>query len=62
MTVAAQLEILISPGMEPLQTADAASDPDEVFANHGLLGDRKKAFSERILNAELDEHLDVEDS
>ena len=36
----------------------AGRDPNEVFAN--LLDDLKKALSERILNAELDEHLDGE--
>ena len=38
----------------------AGSDPNEVFAKDGLLDDLKKALSERILNAELDEHLDGE--
>jgi putative transposase len=37
-------------------------DPNEVFAKGGLLDDLKKALSERILNAELDEHLDDEDA
>jgi putative transposase len=32
-------------------------DPSEVFTKDGLLDDLKKALSERILNAELDEHL-----
>jgi putative transposase len=32
-------------------------DPKELFAKDGLLDDLKKALSERILNAELDEHL-----
>jgi hypothetical protein len=36
----------------------AGRDPNEVFARDGLLDDLKKALSERILNAELDEHLD----
>ena len=31
-----------------------------MFAKDGLLDDLKKALSERILNAELDEHLDGE--
>jgi putative transposase len=35
-------------------------DPNEVFAKDGLLDDLKKALSERLLNAELDEHLDGE--
>jgi len=38
----------------------AGRDPHEVFAKDGLLDDLKKALSERILNAELDEHLDDE--
>lgn len=32
-------------------------DRSELFARDGLLDDLKKALSERILNAELDEHL-----
>ena len=35
-------------------------DPNEVFARDGLVDDLKKALSERILSAELDEHLDDE--
>jgi putative transposase len=35
-------------------------DPKELFAKDGLLDDLKKALSERILNAELDEHLGSE--
>ena len=38
----------------------AGRDPNEVFARGGLVDDLKKALSERILNAELDEHLDAE--
>jgi putative transposase len=38
----------------------AGRDLNEVFAKDGLLDDLKKALSERILNAELDEHLDGE--
>src|SRR6188474_1911825 len=37
-------------------------DPNEVFAKDGLLDDLKKALSERILSAELDEHLQDETS
>lgn len=40
----------------------AGRDPRELFAKDGLLDDLKKALSERILNAELDEHLDGEDA
>ena len=35
----------------------AGRDPTDLFAKDGLLDDLKKALSERILNAELDEHL-----
>jgi putative transposase len=38
----------------------AGRDPNEVFARDGLLDDLKRALSERILNAELDEHLENE--
>lgn len=37
-------------------------DPKELFAKDGLLDDLKKALSERILNAELDEHLQGEEA
>jgi putative transposase len=36
----------------------AGRDPKELFSKNGLLDDLKRALSERILNAELDEHLD----
>jgi putative transposase len=35
-------------------------DRNEVFAEDGLLNDLKKALSERILNTELEEHLEGE--
>ena len=35
----------------------AGREPNEVFGKDGLLDDLKKALSERVLNAELDEHL-----
>ena len=38
----------------------AGRDPKELFAKNGLLDDLKKALSERILNTELDEHLEGE--
>ena len=38
----------------------AGRDPKELFAKDGLLDDLKKALSERIVNAALDEHLDGE--
>lgn len=33
-------------------------DPKEIFSRDGLVDELKKALSERILNTELDEHLD----
>lgn len=38
----------------------AGRDPQEIFSRDGLVDELKKALSERILNAELDEHLDDE--
>ena len=35
-------------------------DPEQVFAKDGLLDELKKALAERVLNAELDDHLDGE--
>lgn len=35
-------------------------DPNEVFSKDGLFNDLKKALAERILNSELDEHLETE--
>jgi putative transposase len=37
-------------------------DPKEIFSRDGLVDELKKALSERILNAEIDEHLDGERS
>lgn len=36
----------------------AGSDPQSIFDPNGLLDHLKKAFAERVLNAELDHHLD----
>ena len=36
----------------------ASRDPRDVFNKDGLVDERKKALSERILNTEFDEHLD----
>ena len=38
----------------------AGREPGDVFGKDGLFDDLKKALSERILNAELDDHLDGE--
>ena len=35
-------------------------DPQQVFSKDGLFDELKKALAERVLNAELDEHLDGE--
>lgn len=35
-------------------------DPMEVFSKDGLFDELKKALAERVLNAELDDHLDGE--
>ena len=35
-------------------------DPQAVFTKDGLFDELKKALAERILNAELDDHLDGE--
>src|SRR5947209_11799242 len=40
----------------------AGKDPQEVFAQDGLLDELKKALAERILNAEMDQHLVSEPS
>jgi putative transposase len=45
---------------ELLEQLLAGRDANEVFAKDGLLDDLKKALSERILSAELDEHLGEE--
>ena len=37
----------------------AGQDPKTVLSSEGLLGDLKKALAERILNAELDHHLET---
>ena len=38
----------------------AGRDPQAVFAKDGLFDELKKALSERVLNAEIDDHLDGE--
>lgn|GEM_PF-5126117 len=38
----------------------AGRDPKDVFSKDGLVDELKKALSERILNTELDEHLEAE--
>ncbi len=40
----------------------AGRDPKDVFNKDGLVDELKKALSERILNAEIDEHLDDDSS
>ena len=36
------------------------ADPKKVFSSEGLLAEIKKALAERMLNAEMDQHLDAE--
>ena len=38
----------------------AGREPGELFAKDGLLDELKKALSERMLAAELDDHLESE--
>lgn len=38
----------------------AGRDPEELFAKDGLINELKKALSERMLSAELDDHLESE--
>jgi putative transposase len=38
----------------------AGRDPQDVFAKDGLVDELKKALANRVLNAEMDEHLDGE--
>ena len=38
----------------------AGRDPRAVFAKDGLFDELKKALAERVLNAEIDDHLDFE--
>ena len=38
----------------------AGRDPQELFAKDGLLDELKEALSERMLSAELDDHLETE--
>jgi putative transposase len=45
---------------EVLEELLADKDPGEVFSPDGLLDELKKALAERILNAELDQHLSAE--
>jgi putative transposase len=45
---------------EVLDQLLAGRDPKDVFGKDGLVDELKKALSERILNTELDEHLEAE--
>lgn len=37
----------------------AGRDPKTVLSSQGLLGELQKALAERILNAEMDQHLEA---
>ena len=43
---------------EVLDALLAGRDPKSVFASEGLLDELKKALAERILDAEMDHHLE----
>jgi putative transposase len=45
---------------EVLDQLLAGRDPQELFAKDGLLDELKKALSERMLLAELDDHVESE--
>ena len=45
---------------ETLDQLLAGRDPKQLFNKNGLLDELKKAFAERVLNAELDDHLGKE--
>jgi len=45
---------------ELLDALLAGRDPKSVLSSGGLIGDLKKALAERMLNAEMDAHLDAE--
>lgn len=45
---------------EVLDQLLSVRDPKDIFSKDGLVDELKKALSERILNAELDDHLDQE--
>src|SRR3546814_16567698 len=45
---------------EVLDQLLAGRDPQELFAKNGLIDELKKALSERMLAAELDDHLESE--
>src|SRR3546814_3472394 len=47
-------------GKELLDQLLAGRDPQELFAKDGLIDELKKALSERMLAAELDDHLESE--
>src|SRR3546814_2684268 len=47
-------------GKELLDQLLAGRDPQELFAKDGLIDELKKALSERVLAAELDDHLESE--
>lgn len=40
----------------------SGADPESLFEPNGLLDHLKKAFAERVLNAELNHHLDDDDA
>jgi putative transposase len=45
---------------DTLDELRSGRDPKAVFSKDGLFDELKKALAERVLNAELDEHLEGE--
>ncbi len=45
---------------ELLNQLQDGQDPTTVLRSDGLMGELKKALAERMLNAEMDAHLDAE--
>src|SRR3954470_16760851 len=53
-------EVCMAVRKELIEELLANRNPEEVFAQDGLLDELKKALAERILNAEMDQHLAAE--
>jgi len=59
-TVSLMEEVCMAVRKELIEELLANRNPEEVFAQDGLLDELKKALAERILNAEMDQHLAAE--
>jgi putative transposase len=56
--MAAQEKKMAGIAPEVLDQLLAGRDPKSVLSDQGLIGDLRKAIAERLLNAEMDQHLD----